>query len=166
MAADRSLNCASGRDGWGEHSCSRSAMASNTQPSNWEAVPCAGLRCNKFFHSNIVLAQRFSNGCHLALSEEFSIPGRKSFPWRKSCGWKNLKFLLFVCSTHKKLHSEVGLDGNVYSKQRQAALAAVTDTDVLEESVWFIIVYGFFIVGDVKFLQGEELTVFGFARGK
>jgi len=53
--------------------------------------------------------------------------------------------------------------------QVQAASTAVTD--VIKESVWFIIVYCFFTVGDVKFLQlsyvifvEQELTVFGFVR--
>jgi len=35
--------------------------------------------------------------------------------------------------------------------QVQAALTAVTD--IIKESVWFIIVYCFFIVGSMKFLQ-------------
>jgi len=39
---------------------------------------------------------------------------------------KKRKFLLFVSSTHKKLHNEAGLDENVYSRQGQAALSAVT----------------------------------------
>jgi len=54
--------------------------------------------------------------------------------------------------------------------QVQAALTAVTD--VIKESVWFIIVYCFFTAGSAKFLQlsfvifvGEELTVFWFVRG-
>ena len=34
---------------------------------------------------------------------------------------KKLKLLLLVYSTHKKLNSEVGLDGNVYSTQALAA---------------------------------------------
>jgi len=49
----------------------------------------------------------------------------------------------------------------------QAALPAVTD--IMKESVWFIIVYCCFIGGSAKFLQlsfvilvGEELTDFGF----
>ena len=53
--------------------------------------------------------------------------------------------------------------------QVQAALTAMTD--VIKESVWFVFVYCFFIVGSVKILQwqfvifvGEELTVFGFVR--
>jgi len=45
--------------------------------------------------------------------------------------------------------------------------------DVVKESVWFIIIYCFFTVGSVKFLQfiffviivGEEVTVFEFVRG-
>ena len=44
-------------------------------------------------------------------------------------------------------------------------------TDVMKESVWFIVVYCFFTVASMKFLQlsfvilvGEELTVFGFVR--
>jgi len=51
----------------------------------------------------------------------------------------------------------------------QAALTALTD--VMKDSVWFIIVYCFFTVGSVKYLRlsfvillGEELTVFGFVR--
>ena len=53
--------------------------------------------------------------------------------------------------------------------QVQAALNAVTD--ITKESVWFIIIYCFFTVGTVKFLQlsfvifvGEELAEFGFVR--
>jgi len=53
--------------------------------------------------------------------------------------------------------------------QVKASLNAVTD--ILKESVWFIIIYCFFTVGSVKFLQlsfvifvGEELTEFGFVR--
>jgi len=59
------------------------------------------------------------------------IPGRNFFPTRnwegKAVDEKNLKFILFVYSTHKKLHNEAGLDGNVYSTQAQAALTAFTD---------------------------------------
>jgi len=42
---------------------------------------------------------------------------------------KTLNFLLYVYSTHKKLHSEVGLDGHVYSRPAhgKATLTAVTD---------------------------------------
>jgi len=50
--------------------------------------------------------------------------------------------------------------------QVKASLNAVTD--ILKESVWFIIIYCFFTVGSVKFLQlsfvifvGEELTELG-----
>jgi len=36
--------------------------------------------------------------------------------------WKKLKFIfLLVYSTHKKLHSEFSLNGNIYSTQAQAA---------------------------------------------
>jgi len=69
----------------------------------------------------------------------------------KSYGWKNLKFSLFVHSTQKKLHNELGLNGNVYSTQLQAALPAVID--VIKESVSFIIIICFFTVGSVIFLQ-------------
>jgi len=58
-------------------------------------------------------------------------------------------FPLFVYSTHKRLQYEVGLDGNVCSAHRQAALTAVTD--VIKESVCLIIVCCFFTVGSVKF---------------
>ena len=47
--------------------------------------------------------------------EEFLIPGREAVDE------KNFKFLLLVYSTHKKVHSEVELDGNVYSSQGKAA---------------------------------------------
>jgi len=53
--------------------------------------------------------------------------------------------------------------------QAQAALNAVTN--ITKESVCFIIIYCFFTVGTVKFLQlsfvifvGEELAEFGFVR--
>ena len=53
----------------------------------------------------------------------------------------------------------------------QVQAASIAVTDVIKESVWFIIVYSFFTVGSVEFLQlsfmnfvGEELTVFGFLR--
>jgi len=53
--------------------------------------------------------------------------------------------------------------------QVQTVLNAVTD--ITKESVWFIIIYCFFTVGTVKFLQlsfvifvGEELAEFGFVR--
>jgi len=59
--------------------------------------------------------------------------------------------------------------GNQSVLQVQATLTAVTD--VIKEPVWFIIVYCFFAVCSVEFLQllfvvfvGEELTVFRFAR--
>ena len=70
---------------------------------------------------------------------------------KKTVDEKKLKFLLFVYSTHKQLHNDVGLDGNAYVKQGQAALTAVTD--VIKESVWFIIVYCFFTVGSVTYTQ-------------
>jgi len=47
---------------------------------------------------------------------------------------KTLRCCLF---NTKKLHSDVGLDGNVYSRQGQAAFPL---TAVTEESVWFILV--------------------------
>jgi len=62
---------------------------------------------------------------------------------------KTLRFLLFVYSTHKKLHGGVGVDGNVYSTHGQATLTAVTD--VIQSVWWFIIVYCFFTVSSVKF---------------
>jgi len=40
--------------------------------------------------------------------------------------------------------------------QVQAALNAVTD--ITKESVWFIIIYCFFTVGTVKFLQLHSVT--------
>jgi len=46
---------------------------------------------------------------------------------RKAVVEKHLKFLLFIYSTHKKLHNEVGLERKIYSTQEQAALTAVTD---------------------------------------
>ena len=53
------------------------------------------------------------------------IPGRNFFPtrnWeRKAVDEKNLKFILFVYSTHKKLHDEFSIDRNVYSTQEQAS---------------------------------------------
>jgi len=64
---------------------------------------------------------------------------------------KNVKFLLYVYSTHKQLHNEVGLDGNAYGTQGQACFTAVTD--VIGESAGFIIVYCFFTVGSVKHMQ-------------
>ena len=80
-----------------------------------------------------------------------------------------LNFYLFVHSTHKKLHNEVGSDGNVYNTRRQAALTAVTD--VIKDSVCFPNGYYFFSVGCKIFaifflvaFVGEELTVFGFVR--
>ena len=106
---------------------------------------------------------------------EFFISGRKFVPGR-NWGWKavdeNLKFLLFLYSKNNKLHNEIGLDRNVCSAQGQAALNAVTD--VTKESVWFIIVYCFFTVSSVKYLQlsffvivvGEEFALFGFVRGE
>ena len=69
------------------------------------------------------------------------------------------------------MQNEVGLDGIVYSTQGQATLNAVTDV-ISESAWWFIIVYCFFTVGSVKFLQlfvifvGEELTAFGFETGE
>ena len=50
-----------------------------------------------------------------------------------------------------KTAQRVGLDGNVYSAQGQASLTAMTD--VIKEAFWFLIVYCFFTVGGVKFLQ-------------
>jgi len=71
------------------------------------------------------------------------MPGRKFILGRKFVPGRNwggeTDFLLFVYSTHKKLHNEVGLGGNLYSTQGQAALIAVTD--VIKETVWFINVY-------------------------
>jgi len=64
---------------------------------------------------------------------------------------KNVKFLLYVYSTHEQLHNEVGLDGNAYGTQGQACFTAVTD--VIGESAGFIIVYCFFTVGSVKHMQ-------------
>jgi len=52
---------------------------------------------------------------------------------RKRCG-KSFKYLLFVYSTHKKPHGEVGSDGNVCSTQEPTASIAVTD--IRKESVW------------------------------
>jgi len=46
------------------------------------------------------------------------------------------------------LHNKVGLNGNVYSTQRQAA-STVLVTDVTKKSVWFKIVYCFFTVSSV-----------------
>jgi len=58
---------------------------------------------------------------------------------------------------------------NCRNLQVQAALIAVTD--IMKESVWFIIDYFFFTVSSVKYLQlsfgifvGEELIEFGFVR--
>jgi len=90
-----------------------------------------------------------------SLREEFLIPGRRFVAGRNWGGEavdeKNLTFSLVVYLTHIKLHSEVGLHGNICSTQGQAALTAATD--VIKESVWFIIVYCFFAVSGVKFLQ-------------
>jgi len=61
---------------------------------------------------------------------------------------KTSNFIMSLFNT-QKLHNEVGLDGNVYSTKRQAAITAVND--VIEESVWFVIVYYFFAVGCEKF---------------
>jgi len=53
----------------------------------------------------------------------------------------------------------------------QVEAASTVVTDIIKESVLFIVVYCFFTVGSVKFLQlsfvtffGEELTEFGFVR--
>jgi len=77
---------------------------------------------------------------------------------KKLRGWKNFKFLLFVYSTLKKLHHQVGLDGRVHSTQGHAALTAVTD--IKKESVWFVIVYCFCTAGSVKFLRLSFLWFF------
>ena len=66
----------------------------------------------------------------------------------------------------------MGLTGSNHSNLPvQAALTAVTD--IIKESVWFIILYCFFTVGRAKFLQlsfvifvGEELTEIGFVKGE
>jgi len=83
------------------------------------------------------LNQWFPNDCHVAhYRRNFNFWAAicsKEELGRKSCG-KNFKFLLFVYSTHKKLHGEVGLDGNVCSTQEPAASTAVTD--IRKESVW------------------------------
>jgi len=57
----------------------------------------------------------------VSLREEFWIPGRKFVPGRKSCGWKNLSFYYHFIQHIKKQSGNVGLDGNVYSTQAQAA---------------------------------------------
>jgi len=44
---------------------------------------------------------------------------------RKICGGRTSKFLLFVFSTHKNLHNDVGLEGKINSTQEQAALTAL-----------------------------------------
>jgi len=40
---------------------------------------------------------------------------------------KKPKFLLFVYSTHKKLHNDIGLEGKICSTQEQAVRTTVTD---------------------------------------
>ena len=87
--------------------------------------------CIRFVHYCVILLNHSSPVVlkrHIgSIMEKFLIPGRKFVPEKKGgkCGWK--KFLLFVYSTHIKLHNEVGLDGDVYSTQGQTALPAVTD---------------------------------------
>jgi len=89
-----------------------------------------------------------------SLREEFLIQGRK-FDLGRNCTGKAVdeKALSFydIFIQHIKKLYEVGLDGNVYHTQGQAALTAVTD--VIKDSVWFIIIDCFFTVGSVKFLQ-------------
>ena len=53
--------------------------------------------------------------------------------WEGKLWKKNLKFSLFVYSTSKKLHSQVGLDGNVYITQGQGVSTAMTN--VIKQSV-------------------------------
>ena len=64
------------------------------------------------------------------------------------------------------MHLSASNHGNV---QVQAALTAVTD--IIKESVWFMIVYCLFTVGSAKFLKLSfvifvevELTELGFVR--
>jgi len=76
-----------------------------------------------------------------SLREEFLIPGRKFVPGRnwggKALDVKTLSFYyLFI--QHRKLHSEISLDGNVYSTQGQAALTVVTA--VVKVFVWWFII--------------------------
>ena len=66
--------------------------------------------------------------------------------------------------------SDHALSGS-YSSNWHVPAALIAVTDVIKESVWFIIVHCFFTVGSVTILQlsfvsfvGEELTVFGFVR--
>jgi len=84
-----------------------------------------------------------------SLKQEFSIPGRKfvsAWNWGgKAVDEKKTQIFVIWLFTTQKLHNEVGLDGIVYSMQRQVALTGVTD--VIKESVWFITVYCFFTVG-------------------
>ena len=68
---------------------------------------------------------------------------------------KNLSFYYLFFQYIKMLPNDVGLDGNVCSRQGQAALTALTD--VLKESVWVIIVCCFFTVGSGEFLQASCL---------
>ena len=59
------------------------------------------------------------------------MPGRKFVAGRnwggKAVNEKTLSFYYLFIQHIKKLHNEVGLDGNVYSTPGQTALIAVTD---------------------------------------
>jgi len=76
-------------------------------------------------HAKAVVLKREPLG---SLREEFLIPGGKFAPgrnWEGKAVEKNVSFSSCWCNQHiKKLHSEVGLHGDVCSTQAQATLSS------------------------------------------